>query len=205
MTTKIKIRRADGWDIERIGRLLVRGAREQAQSIWYPQPSRNIAQALLAVLTLIAKGTVWVAEAFIEEEGKPLRRRIVGSIGVEFARDGWSDDWCLNNEWFYVHSEWRDTEIADRLLVAVEDFADSQINPDTKESVSIPMVLGVVTGVDTELKDALMLKRGWRRGGSNFVRARQHVEHEEDDADELDPAVAGADQPASAGDGGASG
>ena len=201
MTTKIKIRRADGWDVVRVGRLLVRGAREQGESIWYPQPSRNIASALQPILGLIAQGTVWVAEAFIAEEGKAEERRIVGAIGMAFAKDGWSDDWCLNNEWFYVHSEWRDTEIADRLLIAVEEFADSQINPATKEAVSIPIVLGVVTGVDTELKDALMKKRGWKRGGSNFVRARQHVIDEEDDADERDSRVAGADEPASVGTG----
>jgi GNAT superfamily N-acetyltransferase len=197
--TKIKIRRADGWDVVRVGRLLERGAREQAKSIWYPQPSKNSARALGTLLALIDQGFVVVAEAFIEEEGKALERRIVGAIGMAFARDGWSDDWCLNNEWLYIHPEWRDTEIADKLLTAVEDFADSQTNPATKEPVTIPIVLGVLTGTDTELKDMLMKRRGYQHGGSNFVRAR-HVEHEENDADERDTVVAGADQPTSGGD-----
>ena len=204
MGTKIKIRRADGWDVVRLGRLLERGAREQAQSIWYAQPSRNACKALGAVLVMIEQGFVLVAEAFIEEEGKALERRIVGSIGMAYARDSWSDDWCLNNEWFFIHSDWRDTAIADKLLTAVEQFADTQLNPATQEPVTIPIVLGVLTGTDAALKDMLMKRRGYQHGGSNFVRARHHVEQEEEHAEERDPELARTDQPASAGDVGAS-
>lgn len=202
MGTKIKIRRADGYDVVRVTRLLERGAAEQAEGIWYPRPSQSSTKKIGAVLALIDQGFVLVAEAFTQEEGAPAAKGlIVGAIGMAFARDNWSDDWCLNNEWFYVHKDWRDTEVADKLLTGIELFADTQIDPSSKQPVKIPILLGLLTGTDTTLKDMLMRRRGYQYGGSNFVRAPNYVENEEDDRNPVDSNVVGTGQPESDGDG----
>lgn len=197
MGTKVKFRRAGAYDVVNVTKLLERGAAEQAAGIWYPRPSQNAAKKVGHVLALIDQGFVVVAEAHIEEEGKALKKRIVGAIGMAFARDGWSDDWVLQNEWFYVHSDWRNTEIAGGLLTMVENFADSQVDPRTQEPVKIPILLGVLTGTDTELKDMLLKRRGYQPGGSNFVRATSYEQDEEDDGNAVDSGVAGAGEPAS--------
>lgn len=200
MSIRIKIRRADGWDVVRLTRLLERGAQEQAESIWYPRPSANPCKKLSHVLGLIDRGFVVVAEAFTytdDPEPRLERQRIIGAIGMAFAQDGWSDDWCLNNEWFYVHPEFRDADVADKLLTAVEDYASSQVDTRTGRRVTIPIVLGMVTGTDTRLKDMLMERRGYQYGGGNFVRATNHVEQQEDDAENGDSELAGAGESAS--------
>lgn len=190
MGTKIAIRRADAFDIVRLARLLQKGIEEQGEDIWYPRPSGNHIKTLGFLLTLMDQGLVIVADATIEEEGKAPVRRIVGSIGMAFARDRWSDDWMLNNEWFYVRRDWRATDVADKLLSAVEVFADTRIDPQTGQPVKIPIQLGIITGKDTSLKDALMERRGWQYAGANFVRA-PHVEQQEDDSENQDSELVG--------------
>lgn len=196
MGTKIRIRQAEGNDVVRLAKLLTKAAREQAEKIWYPQPSSNTERRLGSLLSLICNGYVVLADAIItNDDGKAVEQHLVGAIGMAFARDGWSDDWCLNNEWFYVHPEWRDTEIADKLLNAVEQYADTRTHPQTRAPVKVPIVLGIFTGEDAELKAELMKRRGWQYGGANFVRAPTDEQHQEDHANVEHSDVAGERKP----------
>lgn len=200
---KIKIRRANGYDVVRLTRLLERGATEQRKGVWYPSPSQSAAKKIAYVLSLIDQAVVIVAEAFIPspEVGGPEERKIVGAISMSVTRLPWSDDWMLTNEFFYVREEYRDTDVADQLLSAAELFADTQKDQRTGQAAELPMMLGMLTGVDTELKDELFKRRNWVYSGGNFIRGPKRVEIENDGTAASDPLLAGDSEPASGGSG----
>ncbi len=108
-------------------------------------------------------------------------------MGMSFATDDWSEDWVMQNEWTYVLKTWRDTDVASQLLMAVEMFADTAGNPATGKG--LPIIIGMMTGRDTDLKDKLMERKGYQYGGGNFVRAPRDVQ-ERENAKEGDPPVA---------------
>lgn len=186
MTKKIKIRRATGWDVVEVTRLLVRGALEQRKEIWYPKPSQNAARKVGHVLALIDQGLVIVAEQEVDA-------RIVGAVGMAVCQDTWSDQWKLVNEWIYILPDFRDVGLDSQLLTAVEMFADDQVDPDTQEG--LPVIMAMISGQDTELKDELMKRRGYQYGGGNFVReptgVQKNVQVQKDDQHNGDPKVAG--------------
>ncbi len=171
---KVKIRRATPWDVIKIAHLLKRAAKEQAEDIWYSRLSVNETKQIFHILTLIDRGFVVIAE--VQDQ-----KQIVAAMGMSIARDDWSDDWVMQNDWTYVLKTWRDTEVADQLMTAVEVFADESGNPATGKG--LPIIIGMMTGRDTDLKDKLMERRGYQYGGGNFVRAPndvQKVERNED-------------------------
>ncbi len=171
---KVKIRRATPWDVIKIAHLLKRAAKEQAEDIWYSRLSVNETKQILHILTLIDRGFVVIAE--VQDQ-----KQIVAAMGMSIARDDWSDDWVMQNDWTYVLKTWRDTDVADQLMTAVEVFADESGNPATGKG--LPIIIGMMTGRDTDLKDKLMERRGYQYGGGNFVRAPndvQKVERNED-------------------------
>jgi hypothetical protein len=171
---KVKIRRATPWDVIKIAHLLKRAAKEQAEDIWYSRLSVNETKQIFHILTLIDRGFVVIAE--VQDQ-----KQIVAAMGMSVARDDWSDDWVMQNDWTYVLKTWRDTDVADQLMTAVEVFADESGNPATGKG--LPIIIGMMTGRDTDLKDKLMERRGYQYGGGNFVRAPndvQKVERNED-------------------------
>ena len=168
---KVKIRRATPWDVIKVVRLLQKAAPEQAEDIWYSTLSINETKQILHVLTLIDRGFVVIAETHEQKQ-------VVAAIGMSIARDDWSDDWVMQNDWTYVLSTWRDTDVADQLMTAVEMFADEKGDPATGKG--LPIIIGMMTGRDTDLKDKLMARRGYQYGGGNFVRAPRDVQKEED-------------------------
>lgn len=171
---KVKIRRATPWDVIKIAHLLKRAAKEQAEDIWYSRLSVNETKQIFHILTLIDRGFVVIAE--VQDQ-----KQIVAAMGMSIARDDWSDDWVMQNDWTYVLKTWRDTDVADQLMTAVEVFADESGNPATGKG--LPIIIGMMTGRDTDLKDKLMERRGYQYGGGNFVRAPndvQKVERNED-------------------------
>jgi len=95
-------------------------------------------------------------------------------MGMSIGRDDWSDDWVMQNDWTYVLKTWRDTDVADQLMKAVEAFADKSGNPATGKG--LPIIIGMMTGRDTDLKDKLMERKGYQYGGGNFVRAPSDVQ-----------------------------
>lgn len=173
MVEKVRIRRADADDVIELAQLLRRAAKEQAEDIFYPAVSLNKAKQLLHILTLIDQGFVVVAEEKDEISGT-----IFAAIGCSIGCDDWSDQWMINNEWTYVHTDWRNTDVADQLMTAVENFADSQVNPETGQG--LPILMGVLTGRGVDLKDKLMSRRNYQYGGGNFLRAPRDVRKSED-------------------------
>jgi hypothetical protein len=164
---KVKIRRATPWDVIKIAHLLKRAAKEQAEDIWYSRLSVNETKQIFHILTLIDRGFVVIAE--VQDQ-----KQIVAAMGMSVARDDWSDDWVMQNDWTYVLKTWRDTDVADQLMTAVEAFADKSGNPATGKG--LPIIIGMMTGRDTDLKDKLMERRGYQYGGGNFVRAPSDVQ-----------------------------
>ena len=167
---KVKIRRATPWDVIKVAHLLRRAAKEQAEDIWYSTLSINETKQISHILTLIDRGFVVIAETHEQKQ-------VVAAMGMSIARDDWSDDWVMQNDWTYVLSTWRDTDVADQLMKAVEMFADEKVDPATRKG--LPIIIGMMTGRDTDLKDKLMERRGYQYGGGNFVRAPNDVQEKE--------------------------
>jgi hypothetical protein len=171
---KVKIRRATPWDVIKIAHLLKRAAKEQGEDIWYSSLSINETKQIFHILTIIDRGFVVIAET-------AEQKQVVAAMGMSLSRDNWSDDWVMQNEWTYVLKTWRDTEVADQLMKAVEMFADENGDPATGKG--LPIIIGMMTGRDTDLKDKLMERRGYQYGGGNFVRAPSNVQEREKDRD----------------------
>lgn len=171
---KVKIRRATPWDVIKVAHLLKRAAKEQGEDIWYSTLSVNETKQIFHILTLIDRGFVVIAE--VQDQ-----KQIVAAMGMSIARDEWSDDWVMQNDWTYVLKTWRDTDVADQLMTAVEVFADEKLDPATGKG--LPIIIGMMTGRDTDLKDKLMERRGYQYGGGNFVRAPSNVQEREKDRD----------------------
>ncbi len=168
---KVTIRRAKCDDIVKIVHLLRRAAKEQAEDIWYSTVTVNKTKQMFHVLTLIDRGVVVVAET-------QDQKQIVAAMGMSIGRDDWSDDWVMQNDWTYVLKTWRDTDVADQLIKVVEVFADEKVDPATGKG--LPIIIGMMTGRDTDLKDKLMERKGYQYGGGNFVRAPSDVQKEKD-------------------------
>jgi hypothetical protein len=164
---KVKIRRATPWDVIKIAHLLKRAAKEQGEDIWYSSLSINETKQIFHILTIIDRGFVVIAET-------AEQKQIVAAMGMSLVRDDWSDDWVMQNEWTYVLKTWRDTDVADQLMKAVEMFADKSGDPATGKG--LPIIIGMMTGRDTDLKDKLMSRKGYQYGGGNFVRAPSDVQ-----------------------------
>ena len=87
----------------------------------------------------------------------------------------------LSNEWFYVMSQFRDSDIAISLLTAMEQFADADVLPITGDSKPrFAIMLGIVSGHQTGLKNRFMELQGFKNGGGNFVRAPQYGQIQDD-------------------------
>lgn len=178
---KVSIRRARPDDVVKLVQLLRRAAKEQGDDIWYSTISINENKQMFHVLTLIDRGFVVLAET-------KEQKQIVAAMGMTIARDEWSDDWVMSNDWTYVLTTWRDTDVHAQLLSAVEAFADDSGDP--KSGKGLPIIMGMMTGRDTDLKDKLMSRRGYQYGGGNFVRAPKNVVQEKE-TDEAHPALVG--------------
>jgi len=190
---RIKIRRANAYDVIDLTRLLEQGAEEQGEHIWYPSLSLHPMRRVSHVLALIDKGYVVVADMLVVVgEQETGQRGLIGAIGMSIERDSWSDDWVLSNEWTYVLPDYRDTEVYVNLMTAVEDFADSKIHPDT--GLGLPIIMSNLSGKSADTKDALLKRRGYQHGGGNFVRAPNHEQEKETDHGNEDTDVAGGRQ-----------
>jgi len=182
-TRDLNIRRATAFDVVNLAKMLIRGRNEQAETIWYPSVPEGHRGEMLSTqycLTLIDKAVVYVAD---------LNGRLLGCIGCSVDRFPWTDDWMLTNEWFYVMPQFRDSDIAAALLHAVEAFADADTLPLSGETKPrMPIMLGMVSGQQTGVKNRWMQQQGFINGGGNFVRAPQNVEIEENIDNDADSA-----------------
>lgn len=171
------IRRATAYDVVNLAKMLIQGREEQEEGIWYPsipEGDRGKMMACKYVLDLIDRAVIFVAD---------LNGRLLGCIGCSVDRYPWSDDWMLSNEWFYVMPQFRDSDIAVSLLAAMEQFADADELPITGDpKPRFAIMLGIVSGHQTGVKNRFMEQQGFKNGGGNFVRAPQYGQ-EQDDTD----------------------
>lgn len=176
----MKIRRATAYDVVNLAKMLVKGRDEQAQKIWYPEVPRGPAGEEIQVrylIDVISRGLVFVAD---------LEGRLMGAIGMTVQKFGWSNEWVLLNEWFYVLPQFRDyseeqeaeledgqpRSIARALLAAVEAWADADIEPRSGQPKdALGIVLGIWSGERTGIKDRFMKQLGYNDGGGSFMRA----------------------------------
>lgn len=189
MAKRIKIRRATAYDVVDIAKLLVRGNAEQREDIWYQEPTENKTVMIAHGLALIDKGFVVVADMLVVVGDEPTGQGgLIGAIGMAISKEVWSMDWCLCNEWTYIMPDYRDGELYDNMMTAVEDFADSKVHPET--GYGLPILMSNMSGRDTDTKDQLLKRRGYQYGGGNFVRSPYHEQKVKADHDDSDSVVA---------------
>lgn len=173
--TGILIRQATAWDVVKIGRLSLQAIEEQGEHAWFPLPDPRGLKLVGSILLVIERGMTVVATT---KEG-----RIVGVLAMDIQRYGWSDEYLLTNEWFYVLPAYRTGKYARTafmLMEAIERFADSRRHPRT--GAGLPVQISIHSGVDAELKDGFLRSRGYRYVGGNFrrePRGQQEVQHDD--------------------------
>ena len=174
---KLLIRRAVAYDVVNLTKMLIQARDEKEQHVYYPSvPEGEIGRQMVLdhVNSMTKTGVVYTAD---------LDGRLLGAIGMHVTQMAdWSFDFGLINEWFYVLPQFRDSDIAIMLLKAVEEWADADINPwNSKAKPRMPMVVGMMSGQQTGLKNKFMQGLGFINGGGNFVRAPQHEQFIETD------------------------
>lgn len=183
---KLLIRRAVAYDVVNLTKMLIQAREEQAKHIYYPSvPEGELGRQMVSdhVRDMTKQGVVYVAD---------LDGRLLGAIAMHVTQlKEWSFEFGLINEWFYVLPQFRDSDIAIMLLKAVEEWADADINPwNDKAKPKMPMVVGMLSGQATGLKNKFMQGLGYINGGGNFVRAPHHEQFIEDDDDRQHTRVA---------------
>jgi len=183
---KLLIRRAVAYDVVNLTKMLIQAREEKGQHIYYPSvPEGELGRQMVLdhVNSMTKGGVVYVAD---------LDGRLLGAIGMHATQMAeWSFDFGLVNEWFYVLPQFRDSDIAIMLLKAVEEWADADINPwNDKAKPRMPMVVGMLSGQQTGLKNKFMQGLGYVNGGGNFVRAPRYEQDQEADDDARSSRVA---------------
>lgn len=149
----IKIRQADAYDAVNLLRLAEAGIKENVVN--YPDFDPTVALGWASAV--IAQGAVFVAD---------LDGRIVGSLGLELNSYPWSRAQHLQTAWFYVIPNFRQHGTAENLMRAAEAFVDKH---------GVRLHIELAGGVDADLKDRWMTKRGYQYAGGCFTRAPRGI------------------------------
>lgn len=180
------IRRAAAYDVVNLSKMLIKARDEQAEHIYYPsvpEGERGRKMVVYHLLNMINDGVVFVAD---------LNKRLVGVISMHATKIAeWSDEYGLVNEHFYVIPQFRDSDIARALLTAVEAWADADLQPwSGAPKPRMPIVMGMLSGQQTGLKNKFMTQRHYKNGGGNFIRSPKYEPNEQNNADEGNTRVA---------------
>jgi GNAT superfamily N-acetyltransferase len=146
---KIQVRNAQPKDVVNIAKLLKQG--------WYEQtveyaPVEDL-RGYKWIISVLEEGFVAVAD---------LNGRIVGAAACSPFRCPWSLDWMLDVDFFYVMENFRREGVSDKLLKAVEGFADK---------VELSLTLNLQTGEKPLVKDRMMKIAGWKYVGGHHLRS----------------------------------
>lgn len=104
------------------------------------------------ITRILNRGAVWVID---DDEG------IAGSISVLPNQLWWSSTVYLNDGWFYVRPEKRDSRAAILLLKAASDYAAAQ---------GLPLAITVFHAVDLVRKDAFFRRMGFEPLGGTYLK-----------------------------------
>jgi predicted N-acetyltransferase YhbS len=150
----ITVRRAKPYDVANLCRLLDQ-AYEDSGGIY---PEVHEPSMLVWVSNTLTSGYTIVAE----KSG-----RIVGSLALTDFQFPWNPRYYLTMEWFYVTRGFRDNGTADALIKAAHAFADEG---------KMPILAGLTSAKDPELKDRLMRMKGYTYLGGTFMRMEHGLE-----------------------------
>lgn len=115
-------------------------------------PPVNPTKLMFSVLQTASEGVVLVARL---PDG-----RVIGSVGLHVASWYWSDARYIGDRWFFVHPEFRKSKVARTLLDATKALAKKH---------NLTLMLGVSTGLDTELKTQWYTRAGLTYAGGLFI------------------------------------
>lgn len=110
-TAKARIRRARPLDVSNLCRLLAEGNQETNSALGEPDEGRLTA----LVLDLVRNGYVSVAE---------ISGRLVAILAFSAYQPGYTTQWILDCEWFYLKPSLRQTSIGLAMLRRAQEFAD---------------------------------------------------------------------------------
>jgi hypothetical protein len=104
------------------------------------------------VSNLIHSHTMIIAE---------LHETIIGMLGFRCVPFLWNDKvFCLSADIFMVDKDYRKSNAAKGLLEAAKELGDL---------LKLPVICGVMTGMDVELKDRFTKMCGFKYIGGNFI------------------------------------
>lgn len=156
---KVRIRRARPLDVSNLCRLLMEGQQETQSALGEPDEGRLAA----LVLDLIQNGYVSVAE---------ISGRLVAVLAFAGYQPGYTLQWVLDCEWFYLKPSLRQTGLGLAMLTRALDVAD-------KFGASVR--LGVCPMDGEELTDKVMKKLNFRATHRVYVREANNERRREDD------------------------
>lgn len=171
----IRVRRAEPHDVVNICKLLKNNGWNE-QTVEYA-PIDEI-RGYRWMLNILEVGMAAVAD---------LDGRIVGVAAVTPFVPPWApaDNWMLDMQILYVHPAFRKEAVADRLIKAVEGFADRH---------GLTLTFTIMSGDRPTTKDRMMEMAGWIYGGGNFIRPAKKNEEDGQQQGHTDDSVESADE-----------
>lgn len=106
---------------------------------------------------------VWVADLIMRHILliAEMEKKIIGMLGFKCAPFLWNDKvFCLAADIFMVDDEYRKSSAATSLLEEAKKLGDT---------LKLPVLCGVMTGVTPELKDRFTKMCGFKYIGGNFI------------------------------------
>lgn len=146
--TEIKIRGAQVKDVSNIVRLLMDWP--EAADLDWPEPRE--ADVLVWVTQVITQGHIKLAER---------SGRLIGVLGLMPRNYKWNlDAWYFSDAFFYVHPSYRKGGVADALMKAAQSHCASH---------QLPLVMGIITGRNTERLERFYRITGGEYAGGTMV------------------------------------
>lgn len=140
-------------DAVRVGRFLLETFAREHRFGSATTESINPDRSWDHIWRLLRDGAVWV----VTDDD----REIAGSISVAPTQLWWTDREYLQDGWFYVRPERRNTFAGLMLLSVAEDYARQKKSP---------LVIGVFNSGMAEIVGKLMMRRGYSLLGGTYVR-----------------------------------
>lgn len=151
ITLDYEIRKANPYDVLKVCRILIEWIASAAKH--YPEPEP-------AALAHWALNTLTQGHVFLAERPKD-RRKVIGIAGMVAAQVPWNpNSFVYRDQFFYVPKAHKDTDVAKRLMSAL------QIKAAQDET---PLIMSVVSGTDIARVDEWYGLSGNEYVGGTFV------------------------------------
>lgn len=149
----ITIRRAVAHDFVSIMKLLEQAVQENEVAY----PAIDPFKIMQWIGDTKRDGEILVAEIGSLEKGS----RLVGCIGMTVQFWKWSQEQFIGNEFMFVLPAFRKHGTFDKMIEAAEHFADKG---------NLRLVIGFSGGHKSDVKDRMMMLRGYHYSGGTFHR-----------------------------------